>query len=110
MHCISLTPPPPPKHDFSHILPFRLRFMAESQQFHPNVVLLHNNPSLTAGGGGIFVFSGLFYVLATRKFDRLIQSSPMWNTVVLKTPLTLLLSHPGLGPATANFKGVVSNI
>ena len=29
----------------------------------------------------------------------------MWNTVVLKTPLTLLLSHPGLGPAMAELKG-----
>ena len=35
---------PLPKHDFSHILPSCSRFTAESQQFHPNVVLLHNNP------------------------------------------------------------------
>ena len=37
---------PPPKHDFSHILPSCSRFTAESQQFHPKVVLLHNNPWL----------------------------------------------------------------
>ena len=33
----------PPKHDFSHIFPSCLLFTAESQQFHLNVVLLHNN-------------------------------------------------------------------
>ena len=37
---------PPPKHEFSHILPSCSRFTAESQQVHPSVVLLHNNPWL----------------------------------------------------------------
>jgi hypothetical protein len=34
---------PPRKHDFSHILPSCLLFIAESRKYHPVVVLLHNN-------------------------------------------------------------------
>ena len=34
---------PPRKHDFSHILPSFLLFIAESRKYHPLVVLLHNH-------------------------------------------------------------------
>ena len=34
---------PPRKHDFSHILPSCLLFIAESGKYHPVVVLLHNH-------------------------------------------------------------------
>ena len=34
---------PPRKHDFSHILPSCLLFIAESRKYHPLVVLLHNH-------------------------------------------------------------------
>ena len=34
---------PPRKHDFSHILPSCLLFIAESRKYHPIVVLLHNH-------------------------------------------------------------------
>ena len=34
---------PPRKHDFSHILPSCLLFIAESRKYHPVVVLLHND-------------------------------------------------------------------
>ena len=34
---------PPRKHDFSHILPSCLLFIAESCKYHPVVVLLHNH-------------------------------------------------------------------
>ena len=34
---------PPRKHDFSHILPSCLLFVAESGKYHPFVVLLHNH-------------------------------------------------------------------
>ena len=34
---------PPQKHDFSHILPSCLLFIAESGKYHPVVVLLHNH-------------------------------------------------------------------
>ena len=41
IHFISLTPPR--KHDFSHILPSCLLFIAEFSKYHPVVVLLHNH-------------------------------------------------------------------
>ena len=34
---------PPRKHDFSHILPSCLLFIAESRKYHPVVVLLRND-------------------------------------------------------------------
>jgi hypothetical protein len=40
---MAFTSPPPRKHDFSHILPSCLLFIAESHKYHPVVVLLHND-------------------------------------------------------------------
>ena len=34
---------PPRKHDFSQILPYCLLYIAESREYHPVVVLLHNH-------------------------------------------------------------------
>jgi hypothetical protein len=45
IHFISLTPHAR-KHDFSHILPSCLLFIAESRKYHPVVVLLHNHKGL----------------------------------------------------------------